>query len=73
MKITNHDLHLKIVQIDEKLDWIIKATESGINWQITHDKKDDDRFNSLNRFGISIAIVSTFCGAVGTWLWQKIT
>lgn len=73
MKITNHDLHLLLVRVEAKLD-------SVKEWQVEHQENDSKQFlqlnksvTSMNRYAASIAIVASFIGATGSYIWQKIT
>lgn len=69
----NHDLHIMLTEIHgdvkstiEKLNWIA-------DWQKEHEEKDERRFNSLNKYATSIAIVASVIGGGTTWIYQKFT
>lgn len=79
-RITNHDLHVMLARVEEKLDAVK-------DWQKEHQENDSRQFEahsrqfitlnknigSMNRFGASIAIVASVIGATGTYIWQKLT
>ena len=72
MKITNHDLHIMLVELRKDTQHIIKKSDSLEKWQLDHEQKDEKRFASLNRYGASIAMVSSGIGMAATYIWQKV-
>jgi len=65
---SNYDLHLMLLEMNFHLKALIKKADATISWQKDHEKKDEVRFRSLERFGKSIAIVSAFISAVVTYI-----
>ncbi len=73
MKVTNHDLHVMLARVEEKLDGVKE-------WQASHQENDSKQFKELNdnlsdmtRYAASIAIVAGAIGACGAWMINKIT
>jgi hypothetical protein len=70
-KILN-DLHVMIARIDERLLNITEKLEDAKEWQEEHEERDEERFSNLNAYAASVALVSGFIGACGSYLWKKI-
>lgn len=73
MKVTNHDLHIMLTRVEEKLDGVKE-------WQKEHQENDSKQFtelngniNEMNKYAASIAIVAAALGASGAWLLNKFT
>lgn len=73
MQITNHDLHVMLTRIEERQKTIAEKVDLANRWQAEHEKKDEERFNSLNKYAASIAIVSSAITAGLAYLWNMIT
>ena len=69
---TNHDLHIMLIEIATNVNAIKSRVEDSVQWQKEHEKKDEKRFNDLNKYGRSIAIVASGFSFGSLLLWQKI-
>lgn len=73
MKKTINDLHVMLVRIEERQKHIADSVIKIHGWQEEHEKKDEARFSSLNRYAASIATVSAFIGMAASYVWKKFT
>lgn len=73
MKITNHDLHIMLTRIEERQKTNTSKIDTILDWQVSHEEKDEQRFGSLNKYAASVAIVAASIGAFGSFLWDKLT
>ena len=76
---TNHDLHIMLVRLDGKLDSLIAKNIDFKEWQENHEKKDAERFDSLNQrleglrsYAASVALVGSGIGFGLKYLWDNI-
>ncbi len=70
---TNHELHILLTEIKGDVKSLVEKANNTAEWQDEHEKKDEERFGNLNRYAASIAIVASAIGAVGAWIWGKLT
>lgn len=81
MKPTNYDLQIMLVRIEERQIAIGDKMDIVTKWQDTHEEKDVKRFNELNVYGRSIAIVASIFGvgiafslqAAFEWIKKKVS
>lgn len=73
MKKTNHDLHIMLVELSSDVKYLVSKSDALEKRQIEHEKEDKKMFASLNRYGASIALVSSAIGAASAYMWQKLT
>lgn len=57
------DLQIMLVRIEERQINVVDKLENVTKWQASHEEKDEKRFRELNKYGGSIAIVSSIFGA----------
>lgn len=69
----NNDLILLLGEMKSDIKTILKSQTELIGRQEIHEKKDDDRFASLNRYAASIAIVASGITYGVQYLYHKLT
>ncbi len=66
---TINDVYTLVARVEERqinlVDKFNKSEEKDLLWKEGHEKKDEERFNGLNKYGTSIAIVAGAIGAGG--------
>ncbi len=76
---SNHDLHIMLVRIEERQKSVIDGQADIVHkldkvtiWQDTHEKRDEERFNSLNKYAASVAMIGAAIGAGASYLYKKV-
>lgn len=69
----NNDLILLLGEMKGDIKSVLDKLETISKRQETHEKNDEERFESLNKYAASIAIVSSAIGWAASYVWNRLS